>query len=187
MTEDKDKDNAQEPQLTVDLSSDEADGSDGVNSSYVVAAPDEPATTAEPQSDDKTDSDDSHPTLGEVVAKRAVEEDRTPTSGLSFGDVIGGEILNTSTVRKQIGVLLFVAFFIIVYISNRYSYEQGLIKLSNLRTELQDIRYKQRAISSELTEHTRKSKVIELLKQCQDSTLHTSNEPPYKINIPTTD
>jgi len=184
MSDTDDKTKAETPQLTVDVATGEATHEGDTASKLVVNSPDEPADPAATSSDPAAADADTRPTLGEVVARRAIEEDKSPAQGLSLGDILGGEILNTSTVRKQIWLLLLISFFIIVYISNRYGYEQDMIRLSNLRTELRDIRYKQRAVSSELTEITRKSKVMELLRQCQDSTLHTSNEPPYKIIIP---
>lgn len=184
MSDTDDKTKAEKPQLTVDVGTGEATREGGTASALVVGSPDEPAATAGENPGEAAAEADTHPTLGEVVARRAIEEDKSPSQGLSLGDILGGEILNTSTVRKQIWLLLLISFFIIVYISNRYSYEQDMIRLSNLRTELQDIRYKQRAVSSELTELTRKSKVKELLRQCQDSTLHTATEPPYKIIVP---
>lgn len=185
MNDNDDIKDPQKPQLTVDMATDETEAQDATASTFVVGAPDEPADATDKADDEAEKTDDKHPTLGEVVARRATEEDSKSGPGVSLADILGGEILNTSTVRKQIWLLLLIAFFIIVYISNRYSYEQEMIRLSRLTTELKEIRYKQRAATSELTELTRKSKVLELLQQCQDSTLRSSNEPPYKIIVPT--
>lgn len=185
MAETEKNNNKERPQLTVDVASDEPQSEVQAASSFVVPEPDVPATETSDDEEQPASVDDEHPTLGEVVARRATEEDKSPRPGLTLNDILGGEILNTSTVRKQIWLILLISAFAIVYISNRYSFQQNQIKLSELRNDLQEIRYRQRAVSSELTELTRKSKVLDMLKQCQDSTLHTSNEPPYKINIPT--
>lgn len=185
MTDTDDITTSDSPQLTVDVAKGDAAAPTDTASTLVVTAPDEPADAQAPAPEADAAESDAHPTLSEVVARRATEEDRRTGQRLSLAGILGGEILNTSTVRKQIWLLMLIAFFIIVYISNRYSYEQEMIRLSRLRTELTEIRYKQRAASSELTELTRKSKVMDLLRQCQDSTLHASNEPPYKIIVPT--
>jgi len=184
MTDKDDKKSPDSPQLTVDMGEADAEGQNATVSTFVVTAPDEPADAPTAEDGEVTTEADTHPTLGEVVARRATEEDSRTGQGMSLASILGGEILNTSTVRKQIWLLMLIAFFIIIYISNRYSYEQEMIRLSSLRTKLTEIRYKQRAASSELTELTRKSKVMDLLRQCQDSTLHASNEPPYKIIVP---
>lgn len=125
------------------------------------------------------------PTLKEVIKIQATDED-TPLSGgaLTFSKIIGGDILNTSTIRRQIWLVLLIVLFIIIYISNRYSCQRSLIEIDNLQKELQDARYKCQATSNRLTEMSRESRVLEQLQDCKDSTLHMPNQPPYLIQIP---
>ncbi len=124
------------------------------------------------------------PTLKEAIKKQATDED-TPLSGaLTFSKIIGGDILNTSTIRRQIWLVLLIVLFIIIYISNRYSCQRSLIEIDNLQKELQDARYKCQATSNRLIEMSRESRVLEQLKDCKDSTLHMPNQPPYLIEIP---
>ena len=113
------------------------------------------------------------PTLKEVIKEQAREEE-APLS----------RILTTSTVRKQIWIFLLITFFTIIYISNRYSVQQNLIEIDKLQKELKDARYKALSSSSQLTEKSRESNVLDMLKNNQDSVLKIANQPPYIIQIP---
>lgn len=119
-----------------------------------------------------------------IIKGEANEGERTFTSDITLGRILGGDILNTQFIRRQIWVIVLIAFFIIVYISNRYSCQQNLIKIDKLTHELQDAKYRALSSSSELTELSRESKVLENLKTNKDSVLHIATQPPYKIEIP---
>lgn len=124
------------------------------------------------------------PTLTEAIKKQVADED-TPLSGaLTFSKIVGGDILNTSTIRRQIWLLLLIVLFIVIYISNRYSCQRNLIEIDKLQTELKDARYKAQTTNNRFIEMSRESRVLEQLKACKDSTLHMSNQPPYLINVP---
>lgn len=134
--------------------------------------------------DNKEDLSTHQPTLSEAIKKQVAEED-TPLSGaLTFSKIVGGDILNTSTIRRQIWLLLLIVLFIIIYISNRYSCQRNLIEIDKLQSELKDARYKAQATNNRLVEMSRESRVLEQLKDCKDSTLHMANQPPYLINVP---
>ena len=94
--------------------------------------PDKPASTEELA--------ERQPTLTEAIKKQVADED-TPLSGaLTFSKIVGGDILNTSTIRRQIWLLLLIVLFIVIYISNRYSCQRNLIEIDKLQTELKDAR-----------------------------------------------
>ncbi len=67
---------------------------------------------------------------------------------------------------------------------NRYSIQKDLIELDQLQTELQDTKYKALSTSSQITEKSRESNVLDMLKHSKDSTLHIATQPPYIINVP---
>ena len=71
-----------------------------------------------------------------------------------------------------------------LYISNRYSCQRSLIEIDRLNKELLDAKYKALSSSSLLTEKSRESHILELLKANRDSTLHSPEQPPYIITIP---
>ena len=98
--------------------------------------------------------------------------------------ILGGDILTSSTIRRQIWVFLLIAFFTLIYISNRYSCQQDLIEIDKLQERLQDAKFKALSSSSQMTERSRESNVLELLRNNSDSTLKTPNQPPYIITVP---
>ncbi len=127
---------------------------------------------------------DEAPTLKEIIKEQAREEEAPLSKNFTLHKILGGDILTTSTIRKQIWIFLLVTFFVIIYISNRYSVQQNLIEIDKLQKELQDIRYKTLSTSSQLTEKSRESNVLQVLKTNKDSILKVPNQPPYIINVP---
>lgn len=137
--------------------------------------------------DSNNDTDDEREegkSLADVIRERANEVERRPLASLNLKSIVGGDILATAAVRKQIGVILLIVFFMLVYISDRYSCQQSLIQIDKLNEELNDAKAKALSSSSKLTEKSRESRVLEMLQACKDSTLHISTQPPYIINIP---
>lgn len=137
--------------------------------------------------DSNNDTDDEREegkSLADVIRERANEVERRPLSSLTLKSIVGGDILATTAVRKQIGVIMLIVLFMLVYISDRYSCQQSLIQIDKLNEELNDAKAKALSSSSKLTEKSRESRVLEMLQACKDSTLHISTQPPYIINIP---
>lgn len=110
-------------------------------------------------------------------------EDAEQRPNLTLREILGGDILTTRWLRRQIGLIILCVFFIIIYITNRYSAEQELITIKDLKIELQEMKYRALTRSSELTEKTRQSHIEEQLMQNGDSTLRMSKEPPFIIKI----
>lgn len=137
----------------------------------------------------KKDNDDDGPlkSFTQMVRERAIEGDSRPTATLTLRKIIGGDILNTEVVRRQIGVFILITLFIIVYITNRYACQRNLVKIDKLTRELKDAKYRALSSNSELTEKSRESRVLEMLHNCKDSTLHIASQPPFIINVPTAD
>lgn len=138
--------------------------------------------------DDTTDEADAKheegKSLADVIRERANEVERQPLGSLTLKSIVGGDILATTAVRKQIGVIMLIVLFMLVYISDRYSCQQSLIQIDKLNEELNDAKAKALSSSSKLTEKSRESRVLEMLQACKDSTLHISSQPPYIINVP---
>ena len=136
----------------------------------------------------KDDADDGPlKSFTQMVRERAIEGDSRPTATLTLRKIIGGDILNTEVVRRQIGVFVLITLFIIVYITNRYACQRNLVKIDKLTRELKDAKYRALSSNSELTEKSRESRVLEMLHNCKDSTLHIASQPPFIINVPTAD
>lgn len=138
--------------------------------------------------DDKTEKDiqrteDDTVSLRTIIRERALEDDITPTKNITFKKIIGGDFLNNKFLRKQIWLILLITGFLIVYISNRYKCQQSLIRINELKSELKDAKYRALSSGSELTQKTRESKVLDILRESKDSTLHIPTQPPYIVNV----
>ena len=123
-------------------------------------------------------------TLADVIREHAIEGEEPLSRSFTLGKILGGDILNTAPIRRQIGVFLLITLFAVIYISNRYSCQQYLIQIDNLDKELKDAKYKALSSTSLLTEMCRESRVLEQLRVSKDCTLHISKQPPYIINVP---
>ena len=122
--------------------------------------------------------------LKEVIAKQAIEEEASGSSSFTLRKILGGDILTAQIIRRQIWLIVLVVFFIIIYISNRYSIQQDMIEIDQLQEELQNAKYKALSSSSQITEKSRESNVLKMLQNNKDSVLHIATQPPYIINVP---
>ena len=122
--------------------------------------------------------------LKEVIAKQAIEEEASGSSSFTLRKILGGDILTAQIIRRQIWLVILIVLFVIIYISNRYNIQNDIIELDKLQKELQDTNYKARSTSSQITEKSRESNVLDMLKNNKDSVLHIATQPPYIINVP---
>lgn len=127
---------------------------------------------------------ESLPSLKEVIEEQATEDEAPQSRLFSLKKILGGNILYTSFVRRQIWLFMLIGAFLIVYIGSRYSCQQDLIQIDKLQVKLKDAKYKALSSTSQLTEISRESNVIELLKNNKDSVLKIPSAPPYKIEVP---
>lgn len=136
------------------------------------------------QKADNTKVEEPLESLKEAIVKQAIEEEESGSSNFTLRKILGGDILTTQIIRRQIWLVILVVFFIIIYISNRYSIQNDIIELDKLQTELQETKYKALSASSQITEKSRESNVLDMLKTNKDCTLHIASQPPYIINVP---
>ena len=161
------EDNSKEPKLTISL------GNEQVEEKTIESKLETPVTE-EPAS----------PSLQQLIREQATEEDLPMTKeNFSLRRIIGGDILMAEAVRKQVWLFILITFFLLIYISQRYSYDKYITEIANLEIELQDAKNKALSSTSELTESTRQSKILDLLKLNNDSTLQIADRPPYIIQV----
>ncbi len=115
------------------------------------------------------------------ISQFAENENEESRSNLSAFKVLTGDILSVDFIRRQIGLIILCLVFVIIYITNRYSAEQEIIEIEQLKIELQEIKYRALTRSSELTERSRQSHIEEQLRINGDSTLRMPLQPPYVI------
>ena len=122
--------------------------------------------------------------LKAAIAEQAREDEQPQSSNFTLRKIIGVDILSAHILRNNIWLIIVIVGFIIVYISNRYSVQKYLLEIDKLNTELEDAKYRALSSSSQLTEKSRESHILELLKNRKDSVLKMSDRPPYIINVP---
>ena len=76
-----------------------AEGGKRPNENEKIKNDNETNETNEPQNSEEDDDDDL-PTLKEAIMEQATETDAPLTANLTFMKIIGGDIFNTSTIRK---------------------------------------------------------------------------------------
>lgn len=146
----------------------------------------EAAATTEPATGDVSGNQEvteEAPSLKEVIREQATEDEAPLSKTFTLKKILGGDILTTQAVRRQIWLFLLITFFVIIYISNRYSCQQDLITIDRLQKELKDAKHKALSSSSQLTEKSRESRVLEVLQSNKDSVLKIPTQPPFVIRV----
>lgn len=120
----------------------------------------------------------------EALLSNVFEDEPIQAASASLTKLLGGAFLTSGMLRKQAGVIILTLVFVIFYVANRYSCQKLLLEIDNLEEELKDAKYKSMSSASELTEQSRETNILQLLKQGKDSTVKVSSEPPYIIKVP---
>lgn len=147
------------------------------------AAPAEDKLKDKPSKESK-EKDEAREELRRIVQEQAREDELPLSADFTLKKILGGEFLTTKLLRQQIWLALLIMGFTIVYISNRYSCDQQRIEISKLTKELEEAKFKAMSSTSEITEVSRESNVLEMLQENKDSVLHIPTQPPYIINVP---
>lgn len=139
------------------------------------------SNTAEEIKDEKSLAEQKFNAAIKKLNDNAREEDATPSSRITFREILGGNMLSARWIRSQIWLMLLIVLFTFAYVAFRYQCQQDMIQINKLKTSLKDAKYKALSTSSELTERCRESHILKMLKQQNDSLLKTSDKPPYII------
>ncbi|WP_018109175.1 FtsL-like putative cell division protein [Bacteroides propionicifaciens] len=97
-----------------------------------------------------------------------------------FAQFLGGDILLEKTIQKNIPIIFLSIILIIVYVSNRYQYQQDLIEKNRLEIILKDIKYRALTRTADLMDKSRQSKIEEHITR-KGSELEIPTNPPYII------
>lgn len=153
-------------------------------------------TTANTATNDKNTAEDinlsnadkekgkSQEEIKKLLGSIESDDEQSLQATVTLTKILGGEFLNARVLRKQMGLVALVMFFIIVYVSNRYSCDKQRLQIASLNKELEEAKFKAMSSTSDLTRISRESNVLNMLQQNKDSVLHTPSQPPYIINVP---
>lgn len=117
----------------------------------------------------------------EDVIKREAKEEQDTSSPFSISKTLGG-VMIARAFHKQIGLVLVVCVFLIIYISNRYVCQQKMVEIGKIEKETERAKFKAIVCTSMLTEKSRESNVMHLLSSYGDTTLKIPTDPPFLID-----
>ena len=149
-----------------------------------ATANDEAATPLTEEEEKRIEEEAEVRKIKAAIEEQAREDEQPQSSNFTLRKILGGDILSARFFRNNIWLMITIVFFTIVYISNRYSVQKYLIEIDKLNNELEDAKYRALSSSSQLTEKTRESHILEILKTRKDSVLKMSDRPPYIIDVP---
>lgn len=115
------------------------------------------------------------------VLKKYTDEDEDDMGELSLKSILGGDILQSRFIMKQVLFIMFCVFLTLLYTGNRYASQQDAITIDSLRMKLQEVKYNVLTQSSELMNISRQSNVERRLKETKDSVLENPITPPFLI------
>ena len=121
--------------------------------------------------------------LALTIQNQAREDEQPLSKTLSFRKILGGDFFTAEFMKKNVGVIVLIVGFTLVYIANRYSCQNDLLEIGRLNKVLQDSKYKALSAASELTEKCRETHVLEMLRHNKDSVLKQASQPPYIIKV----
>ncbi len=67
----------------------------------------------------KAEAEEIDKSLSEVIREQATEDEAPLSRTFSLRKILGGDVLSTSFMRRQVWLFLLIALFIVVYIANR--------------------------------------------------------------------
>lgn len=126
--------------------------------------------------------DIEHPPQLETPPKKetAGSQEEQDTPKFSIRELLDGTILVRENVLKQLPFVLFLTLLGIIYIGNRFHAERMVRKISEMKTEVGNLRSEEITITSELMNISRPSEVAALVAS-KNMGLKESMVPPKKI------
>lgn len=89
---------------------------------------------------------------------------------------LNGEVFRQETVRKQYKLVALIVALVFFYILAGYHSDRQQRRLSDMKAEVRDLRFRQLTLSTELMRNTRQSQIAEQLRE-QGSRLTENTHP----------
>ena len=157
---------------------------------FIVEIPMEDEAGSEVSDAQESEAADEVPTFKSAIREQAREDEVPLSANQTLRKILGGDIHSATKIRRKTGgklrrqLAVQIFAFIILYISNRYSCQKYMIEIDRLNTELKSAKYKALSSGSQLTQKTRGSRIMQVLKESKDSSLHIPQQPAYLIEVP---
>lgn len=93
---------------------------------------------------------------------------------------LNGDKLRSQKIREQYPLIGLIVALVFVYIFTGYQAAKQQHRLTDTKKEMLDAKFRYMTISAELTNSTRQSTVVEVLRE-NGSELRENNVPPVKV------
>ncbi|MFS6555663.1 hypothetical protein VPJ68_09365, partial [Parabacteroides distasonis] len=90
------------------------------------------SNTAEEIKDEKSLAEQKFNAAIKKLNDNAREEDATPSSRITFREILGGNMLSARWIRSQIWLMLLIVLFTFTYVAFRYQCQQDMIQINKL-------------------------------------------------------
>ncbi len=110
------------------------------------------------------------------------EQQKGGSSSSAIRGLIDGTLLTRKSFTGQLPFVFFLAVIAMLYISNRYHAEKLRRKISNIKTEISDLRAQSIFISAQLMKLSRQTEVAGEVKK-YGLMIRESEVPPKKIVV----
>ena len=96
--------------------------------------------------------------------------------------IMGGRFLVSNIKTKNALLLALIAVYSFIYVSNRYEYEQDLLKIDRLTKKRDKLKNNLLTLKSEFSYKSRQTEIEKFLQE-RNSQLKTSSKPIYTITV----
>ena len=96
--------------------------------------------------------------------------------------IMGGRLFVSNIITKNALLLALIAFYAFIYVSNRYEYEQELLRIDRLTKQRDKLKNNLLTLKSEFSYKSRQTEIEKFL-QNRNSDLKTPSKPTYSIKI----
>lgn len=116
-----------------------------------------------------------------AIKKFADDEEDEKGREISWRTVLGGDVLQSKILMKQVIFVMFLAVLMLIYTGNRYASQQDAITIEQLQEQLQDVQWDELTVEGDLTNLKRQSELIRQMRENNDTTITQGNTPYYKL------
>lgn len=96
--------------------------------------------------------------------------------------IIGGRFFVSNIITKNALLLVLIAIYSFIYVSNRYEYEQELLKIDRLTKKRDKLKNNLLTLKSEFSYKSRQTEIEKFLLE-RNSEIKTSSKPIYSIKV----
>ena len=94
--------------------------------------------------------------------------------------IMGGQIFTSRIFTNNAGLIALIVLYSFIYVSNRYEYEQELLKIDRLVKKRNKLKNNLLTLKSEFSYKSRQTEVENFLQEA-NSELKVATKPTYKV------